>query len=904
MQTNLGLLPLFEPPIASQIAGRDGLTKWDYLVLRLAVGHLLSWESWNNRTANAHRKVNEALHRLQERLEGYQHEVEGLRKYESDRHKELNRTALASDRPFRVNRRMLRGWDRVHEAWGNTHSATDRLKELAKLQKKMPGRFGDLDLYRWLAQNGREHLWKSREFIQLFTQVNDVERLLDRTKDCALYTPPDARLHPKWLNYEPLGGTNLYTYTLTECDHKLQLGLPLLTADDSGLIETSISIPLAPSKQLADPQITTNKKQQHVRFSVAHQSMSAVLKASDVLLDRRHLENRSNEQLRQGDVGSIWLKLVFNVDSQAPKEWLNARGKVATSPRVDHFLTSLSSRSKHRDKLEPGLRVLSVDLGMRTFASCSVFELVAGEPAKGTCFLADREKDLWAQHERSFLLSLPGEHVSTKAREARAVADQELRTLRGSVWNLKSLLRLTAKDDPRERQAAVNDLLEDLREAGQEAIDVEIQVKITELSLATDSSSKEWSSQVSAVYQAMEQRLAAIISAWRRRTRLRTDAGREYDAGKSDWAIRYLTDVRKLLLGWSFHGRQYAEINRTDREKQGVFAASLLDHINNLKEDRIKAGTDLIIQAARGHQPVKPRGWVKRYEGCRLILFEDLARYRFRTDRPRRENAQLMRWSHREIIREAKMQGEVYGILEKTTGAGFSSRFHGPSGAVGCRTRVLTDRDLANTGWLKQQLKRVSDRFDVDASKLAAGMRIPWEGGSDFTTLGEQGQPATIHADMNAAQSLQRRFWNRHGEAYRISAVEARVDDQEMWYPDRGGKRILGAIGSLLGNKGYGRLVAADDGDGFVLEAITQPAWRNVVGDSAPQDISESDEVTEQLHDIVGDEDVERGSQRKVFFRDPSGHVLRANRWYESRVFWELATHRIVTALQLPKRPD
>ena len=52
MQAELGLLPLFRPPITSQIADPDGLAKWDYLVLRLAVGHLLSWESWNHRTAN------------------------------------------------------------------------------------------------------------------------------------------------------------------------------------------------------------------------------------------------------------------------------------------------------------------------------------------------------------------------------------------------------------------------------------------------------------------------------------------------------------------------------------------------------------------------------------------------------------------------------------------------------------------------------------------------------------------------------------------------------------------------------------------------------------------------------------------------------------------------------------
>lgn len=903
LQSELGLLPLFRPPIASQIACRDGLTKWDYLVLRLAVGHLLSWESWNHRTANEHRKVNEALERLQERLGEWQHEVQGLQQYESDRHQELNRIALASDRPFRINRRMLRGWNRVHETLTNTDSATDRLKQLAQLQTQMSRRYGDPDLYRWLAQDGHEHLWRNREFVQLFAQANDVERLLERTKDCALYTTPDARLHPKWLNYEPTGGSNLYTYTLAESDQRLQLGLTLLATEDQRLIETSLSIPLAPSKQLESPQITTDGAQQQVRFCSAHQSMSAVLKSSDVHLDRRHLENRSNEQLRQGDVGSIWLNLVLDVNSQAPKEWLNARGGVATSPHVNHFLTTLSSTSKYQDELEPGLRVLSVDLGVRTFASCSVFELVDREPAKGTYFLADQERGLWAQHERSFLLSLPGEQVSSKVWDARHAANKEIRELRSSVWNLKSLLRLTAKEDAQERRDAIKDLLEDLREADEDGVSISMTTKITELLLVAESSSEDWSSQVRSVYQVMERGLSETISDWRRRTRPRTDTGRDYNGGKSDWAIQHLTGVRNLLRGWSLHGREYGEINRADRERQGVFLASLLDHINHLKADRVKAGTDLIVQAARGYRPAKLKGWVKGHESCRLILFEDLARYRFRTDRPRKENAQLMRWSHREIIREAEMQAEVYGILVNTTGAGFSSRFHGASGAVGCRTRVLTDQDLANTGWFKQALKRVTAQLRLNEDKLEPGMRIPWEGGSDFTTLNTSKKPVTIHADLNAAQNLQRRFWNRHGEAYRISAVQVQVGDREMWYPDRDGKRLLGAMGLLLNNRGYGRLVPADDGDGFILEGISRAAWANAVGRTDSLEISGSDEVAEQLHDIVGDEELERGSEKKVFFRDPSGCIFSADRWYESREFWRQAKQQITDALQLPKKP-
>ena len=44
----------------------------------------------------------------------------------------------------------------------------------------------------------------------------------------------------------------------------------------------------------------------------------------------------------------------------------------------------------------------------------SVFELVHGEPMKGMSFRADADQDLWAKHERSFLLAIPGKAPDTK----------------------------------------------------------------------------------------------------------------------------------------------------------------------------------------------------------------------------------------------------------------------------------------------------------------------------------------------------------------------------------------------------------------------------------------------------------------------------------------------------------
>ena len=87
--------------------------------------------------------------------------------------------------------------------------------------------------------------------------------------------------------------------------------------------------------------------------------------------------------------------------------------------------------------------------------------------------------------------------------------------------------------------------------------------------------------------------------------------------------LEYLEDVRRLVMSWNLRGRTYGEINRQDKKTRGSVASRLLNHINKLKEDRVKAGADLIIQAARGYVPRKNSvGWVKRFEPCRVILFE------------------------------------------------------------------------------------------------------------------------------------------------------------------------------------------------------------------------------------------------------------------------------------------
>ena len=299
-------------------------------------------------------------------------------------------------------------------------------------------------------------------------------------------------------------------------------------------------------------------------------------------------------------------------------------------------------------------------------------------------------------------------------------------------------------------------------------------------------------------YDEAECIVSTRFSEWRKRTRRRSaswkDWGerRDYAGGKSVWMLEYLEAVRKLILSWNLRGRTYGQVNRQDKKQFGTVASRLLRHINKIKEDRTKTGTDLIVQAARGFLPKKTgKDWEKKHEPCRLILFENLARYLFKVDRPRRENSRLMSWSHRSILDEAKIQAQTYGMTIETTMAGFSSRYLASSGAPGVRCRYLTADDFEEglprqyvvneLEWMlgNTKNKELIDIQNALKEKVQPGVLVPWSGGELFATLRTEttkigrrssGKRAhIIHADLNAAQNLQRRFWSRCGEAFRIS---------------------------------------------------------------------------------------------------------------------------------------
>jgi hypothetical protein len=888
----LGLLPLF-PPIFKDF-------KWNSLAVRLAVAHLLTWESWNHRCSKEHKKLSDRVDEKQSIVNQIdQTIIAKIRSYESERQQELKKYSLATDdREFKINPRMLRAFDRVKEVWSKNHCSTQKAREnaLADIQTELRGKFGDPDLYLWLAKNENIAVWQSDENpLYEVAQLNALSRLLAKRKQQSLYTKPDAIQHPKWAQFEAPGGTNLKNYELMQDAECLSLKLPLLCTTADGICEKEFSIRLAASGQIHQPELVTGDNSK-LSFFYADEQYAADLGGSDILFDRPFLENRELGKMQDGDIGSVWFKLVLTVEPKAPAGWLDANGRLKNMPEISHFKSGLLNK-KHNDSIEAGLRVLSVDLGVRTFASCSVFELVKGEPPKGLCWLADKDKDLWARHERSFTLAMPGDDISATGQEARYKAYEELATLKQGKNFIRNLLRLSMLDDIEKRTKEFNLLCSGKEKFTGKDLAYKLSgEEIAELQNHLQKPLEVWQHKVKICFDKYEKMVSDAISQWRKKTKPKTRE-RDYEMGKSYWGVEYLEDVRDFLKGWSTHAREYGKISRWDREKQGTFANALLNHINNKKEDRIKTGADLIIQSARGKvYNEKTNKWEDRFQPCRLILFEDLAMYRFRTDRPRRENSQLMRWSHRAIVDEVKQQSAIYGIHIETTGAGFSSKFYAKNGCPGVRARKLTKADIEYIN-ANEHVKERLEKDGFGNGELKEGAFVPWAGGEFFAGFSEKEKLEIIHADINAAQNLQRRFWTRFADTFRVPVKQ--IDgDGAQWMSQSYGERLKGGLSFMTHSDGM--VIFKKDGDGFKAA--------NLVGKKPKADAAEEagglDEFAEQLMDLGVDLENEEAKGKAVLFRDASGLIGRSDRFYNSKEFWGRVHGRISKALTERNEPN
>jgi len=246
-----------------------------------------------------------------------------------------------------------------------------------------------------------------------------------------------------------------------------------------------------------------------------------------------------------------------------------------------------------------------------------------------------------------------------------------------------------------------------------------------------------------------------------------------------------------------------------------------------------------------------------------------------------------MKWAHRSIPREVKMQGELYGLNIEDTPAAFSSRYHAKLNTPGVRCRALKKTDFDDS-FLREMLSQDGTNLD----DLQPGDRVLWQGGKMFACIDAAGKLVRIHADINPTQNLRRRFWTHFAEPFRIPCNLVREIGQEFWVPRNLGKRVIGSMG------GSGILVpTGHPTESCCWEPVTGPRYREVSGEDGGEDTAIGDPDMEQL-EALAEALIERSGDYATFFRDPSGNVLPSTFWFPSKIFWSIVNSKINKVLK------
>lgn len=962
------------------------LTKGDRDMFQQALERLMSWESWNARVQKEWqvKSARQAL-LVQQYLTPVPHWHQQLREYERDREARLGRDAFRPEQPYRLGERTIRGWEALREKWLHVKPSDRSLQKLREIlaneQTEKRGRLGDAsDFFPWLAAPAQHSLWDREDFVRVHVQLNEAERLLHEAKLHARYTAPHPLDHPLWARSGHSGDSNIHKYVITEADGKLSVKLRLQAEEIPGhIVERDEVIPIRDSSQwnlgkrsmvpplrivaFDDlPELYRRAEAKNARECtwVAYvdpgtgATYHGTLGGARLQLDRGDFRSNGSssqrlayeEKLAQGGrFPRVYLNLTLSLPDPTEGEAHRCFKRVRpqeTAPRtaVDYQLAAEKKKGAIElvqpggASLTEGLRVMSVDLGIRQLAACSVFELVRASEANGTSrkfrIPVAGADGLFMEHRRSFLLELPGETLSPDIEKKRIQLRESRLLVRSCIRQLSRLLSLGRIIDPIKKLEELKSLLgqdsptpaDPMREAVNRILPPELLHGLH--AMADKPSDPRWPEEVLKIHRQWEHALGKHIAKWRRQSRQagRTGVVRGY-GGLSFWHIEELEEFRKTLNSWSCHARNYernpdhtyrtrhdgtlipetARARRqwaraNDADKGRDIDARLLQHINNLKEDRLKQAADQIVMAALGYQFQGPQhGWCQNFPPCQMVLFEDLIRYRFKTDRPRRENSMLMKWAHRELPRTVAMQGEVHGLIIGNTAAEFSSKYRAsfPAIAPGIRCIKVTPADLARP-WFIQACQR-----DIHQGRLKAmpkiGDFIPWDLGEWFATLDTLGRISITHADLNAAQNLMRRFWRRHSDIFRLKCSRSKDGSCYLPHQLKDKKRLQAALKIAFGSEAV-RLIPidpADEDEGYWLEPISIKDYRKLANSSpattAADDESPNHDSDEGI-DVAEELLAESRGEVKILFADPSGNVVphhpasRSPRWLPAKLFW------------------
>ena len=253
--------------------------------------------------------------------------------------------------------------------------------------------------------------------------------------------------------------------------------------------------------------------------------------------------------------------------------------------------------------------------------------------------------------------------------------------------------------------------------------------------------------------------------------------------------IETIEDLRRRLASYQ------REINRTigieptigyGRNSGNVpdAAPELLEKLDQLKEQRVKQTAHLILTHALGLQlkgtgktpstaradslhgeyEIAPKGKV-----ADMIVIENLDRYRTDQGRSRRENRQLMSWSHRAITDVLREITAPYGIPVLAVAAAYSSKFCATTSRPGFRAVEISPHQsdhfllqnwrVSDNPARKKIATQILNILETHKNKKGLKLLLPQDGGPLFFPAFDSKQEKSlnypvVNADLNAAGNL------------------------------------------------------------------------------------------------------------------------------------------------------
>ena len=929
------LIPLFTEEIKdiAWLPRKRGFVRtWDRDMFQQAIERLLSWESWNIRVKEEKQKIEQAIEDYRNKyLQDGEEWISKLREIEKIREAEITDVSYATKQGYLITRRELKGWEKVYEKWSKLIDAPlyDLKKVVTDVQNSMRREFSSA-IFNILAEKKNRDIWVGQPNRLLhFAAYNVLLRKLQKAKDQATLTLPDPVNHPLWIRYDARGG-NIHSYTIFQVDKmevKVNLERMVWPNDSTWIEKEDITVHLAPSEQLYRQIAVQDNPSGKQEIDFIDYSSRVPLKGeligSKIQFDRRYLENHT-EELLAGNIGPVYLNLGVEVKHyQEMKngrlrtpigqsftvkslEWQKVIGFKAKE-LAEWMEQTAETNEKGIDSITEGLRIMSIDMGIRTSATVSVFEVVKNQPDNNKLFYKIQDTDLFAVHCRSILLNLPGEQVSKDIIKERDERYTERRFIKSQIRLLSKILQLNNQETQDGRKNILIGMIDTI-ESNKSLLNDQKQAWISKFNILAKNAYLDqvgWKQKLIEIHHEIEPVVGKLVSEWRRSfsKNQKNNKNRKNLAGLSMWNIDELEDTRRTLSSWSNRTRNPGEPKPIDPK----FGINLLTHIQNLKDDRLKQMANLIVMTALGYkydpgEKQKEERWKKAYPACHVILFEDLSRYRFNLDRTRLENSKLMKWGHRSIPKMVQMQGEIYGLLVGDVYSAFSSRFHAKTGAPGIRCHSLDEEDvnmlknvseiggfdkLEDFKDLKREYYKLFGSVDKDylakmierSDLIKSGTIIPKEGGELFITLAghykSNPKLSIIHADINAAQNLQRRFWQSNSEIFRVSCKLVKMSDGEYYIPKYSSKTFEKAMGK-------GRFIKNLDSEVYKWGNSSKMRIKTISTDKEIE-FEEMEDFEQALEDA---QEIQDGF--KTMFRDPSGFFLATDKWLPQKEFWSM----------------